>query len=579
MSVDGTNLDVIPHLYKKENDIKTALKFNYRILHFNGNKQIQDVTAYDDTGVNQGKGYWVRDVNTTTKTLITSYGSFHYLDIDVADNAPDFDTSRDLNWNNRNQVHFSSPTLADGYFAKRDAVYEYWAFYLNSIYHPESKMITLNIKFTPEELKDIQLNDKVFIDGHYYRINTISSFDLTKEASTQVELIKSPVRQFQFPVRRVYDNVSSGGSGGTFTDVTLDDGSITAGGSGGYIFVDTDLPVTGSGNQDLIGRVAPLDGFTLYDSGIASGSVVWKASPPQNTNGVRSIRSLGNNDIDFGANEVTAIGNNNSVSDQTSIVNIQGTGNTIDSFSQYVQITGDNNTIKESATKSSILQSTTSEISGNTTLSTIIGGEDTIISGSNKSVAIGQDLTIQGGNSNIVIGNFDTTTKIVKDLINTVTINPNRDLESWENLGGDDFSGRAYIGTQQTIGAVFRDNNQLDLDGGDTIYLSGSEYANDYIYYMKHARVSSSPINLYLPSTDPNNVTGRDSQGYLRELRFICDTSIDNTYDITINVSGSDTLDGAVGGSYTLDRANEGITMYSPEIGSWIIIQAKSKSV
>jgi hypothetical protein len=166
MSIDGTNLDVIPHLYKKENDIKTPLKFNYRILHFNGNKEIQDVTAYDSSGVNQGKGYWVRDVNTTAKTLITSYGSFHYLDIDVDDNTPDFDTARDLNWNNRNQVHFSSPVLTDGYFAKRDAVYEYWAFYLNDLYNPESKMLTCNIFFTPDELKDIQLNDKIFINGH-----------------------------------------------------------------------------------------------------------------------------------------------------------------------------------------------------------------------------------------------------------------------------------------------------------------------------------------------------------------------------------------------------------------------------
>ena len=66
----------------------------------------------------------------------------------------------------------------------------------------------------------------------------------------------------------------------------------------------------------------------------------------------------------------------------------------------------------------------------NTTLSTIIGGENTRISGSNKSVAIGQDLTIDGGNSNIVIGNFDTNVRTVKDLVNTVVINPNRDLET-----------------------------------------------------------------------------------------------------------------------------------------------------
>ena len=580
MSIDGTNLDVIPHLYKRENDIKTALKFNYRILHFNGNKEIQDVTAYDDTGANQGKGYWVRDVNTLTKTLITSYGSFHYLDIDVDDNSPDFDTSRDLNWNNRNQVHFSSPVLADGYFAKRDAVYEYWAFYLNDLYHPESKMLTCNIYFTPDELKDIQLNDKIFIDGHYYRINTIKSFDLTKDSSVEVELIKSPVRQFQFPVRRVYNDTTSGGtgagSGGTFNDVTLDDGSITAGGSGNYVFVDTNLPVTGSGNQELVGRVAPLDGFTLYDSGIDSGSVVWKASPPQNTNGIRPIKSLGNNDINFGANEVTAIGNNNTINDQTSVVNIQGTGNSVESFSQYVQVVGDNNTIKDSSNKSAILQSTTSEISGNTTLSTIIGGEDTIISGSDKSVVIGQDLTIEGGNSNIVVGNFDTTTKTVKDLINTVVINPNRDLESWENLGGDDFSGRAYLGSYNQIGALYRETKQITVGPGDTLYLTGSDYAHDYFHLMSWSGGNGTAI-VYLPESDPSNLgTNRDSNGYKRELRFFTDNTVNANDKIQITAIGTDTLDGAVGGNYELKKPFDGITLFAPISGSWFNIQTKA---
>ncbi len=582
MSVDGTNLDVIPHLYKRENDIKTAIKFNYRILHFNGNKQIQDVTAYDDTGANQGKGYWVRDVNTTAKTLITNYGSFHYLDIDVADNSPDFDTSRDLNWNNRNQVHFSSPVLTDGYFAKRDAVYEYWAFYLNDLYNPESKMLTCNIYFTPDELKDIQLNDKIFIKGNYYRINRISSFDLTKDASVEVELIKFPIRKFQFPVRRVYDNVSSGGtgagSGGTYTDVTLDDGSITAGGSGNYVFVDNDLPVTGSGNQDLVGRVAPLDGFTLYPTSFAdSGSVVWKVNPPQNTNGVRPIRSLGNNEINFGANEVTAIGNNNTVNDQTSIVNIQGTGNNVDSFSQYVQITGDNNTIKESANKSSIQQSTTSEISGNTTLSTIIGGEDTIISGSNKSVVIGQDITLQGGNSNIVIGNFDTTTKTVKDLINTVVINPNRDLESWENINGDDFDGRAYLGTYHKIGAQFSDNKIIEVGVGTTTWLTGSEYADDYYIHLKWVGGGPGTAVVYLPDTNPSNLIGRESNGYKRELRFFGDENLTANEKIQITGLGTDTVDSTTSPSFVeLRKAFDAATVYGFESGSWIVTQQKA---
>jgi len=576
MAIDGTNADIIPHLYTREGDTKTSFTFNNRILHFNGDRDIQDVTAYDNLGVNKGKGYWIQDETTGNSVLITSYGSFHYLEIDVNANTPDFETSRDLNFNNRNQVHFSSPVFTDGYYVKRDAVYEYWAFYLNSLYDPESKMLTCNIKFNPEELKDIQLNNKIFIDGHYYRINKISSFDLTKEASIEVELIKSPVRKFQFPRRRVYDEITSGGtgagSGGTYTDVTLDDGSLGSGGTGTYVFVDDNLPVTGSGNQDLLGKVAPLDNLTLYDSGIASGSVIWKALPPQNTNGVRPIKSLGDNNINFGANEVTAVGNNNTVGDQTSIVNIQGTGNVVESFSQYVSITGDNNSITDSSTKSSIQYSTTSSIK-NSTLSTIIGGENTIISGSNKSIVIGQDTITQGGNSNIVIGNYDTNVRTVKDLINTVVINPNRDLESWENISGNDFNGRAYIGGAQTIGAIYRDTKKLNVIAGTTIWLTGSEYANDFVYDIKYTG-GTGTANIYLPTTDPNNLVGsRDSLGLNREIQFITDLNVDASHIVNINPSGSDAINGASGvGAIQLNSTFESVKVFSPNSGSWTII-------
>lgn len=574
MSIDGTNADIIPHLYTREGDTKTSFKFNTRILHFNGNRQIQDVTAYNNSGENQGKGYWIKDDNSGNSVLIDSYGSFHYLEIDVDANTPDFETSRDLNFNNRNQVHFASPVFTDGYYVKRDAIYEYWAVYLNSLYDPESKMLTCNIKFNPEELKDIQLNNKIFINGHYYRINKINSFDLTKEASIEVELIKAPVRKFQFPRRRVYDEVSSTGNGGTFIDVTLDDGTLDSSGQGNYVFVESDLPVTGSGNQGLLGRVAPLDGLTIYDSGVALGSVVWKAQQPQNTNGVRPIKSLGDNNINFGANEVTAVGNNNTINDQTSIVNVQGTGNRVESFSQYVNITGDNNRMSDFTTKSSIQYSTTSSIS-NSTLSTIINGENTIISGSNKSVAIGQNTTTQGGGSNIVVGNLDDSVKTIKDLTNVVVINPNRDLESIENLGGNDFNGRAYIGNQQTIGAVFRDNTPIVVSAGAELYLTGSAYANDYIYDLSWTG-GNGTATIYLPNTNPSSVVGAESHGYKRELRFISDSSINANNKISITALPTDSIDGALGGDYIVSTSFAGITLYSPSVNEWFITQIKA---
>lgn len=578
MAVDGGSTTVIPHLYKKENSTKTPIAWKPRLLHFNGKRTVDDINAYSG-GALVGKGYYINDG--TGANLITEYGSFHYLEIDPTENAADFDLSRDLNWNNSQQVHFASPSFKKGYYVKRDAIWEYWAYYINSLYDPESKMLTCNVYFTPDELKDLQLNDKIFIDGQYYRINNIKSFDLTQDCNVEVELIKRPVRQFQFPRRRVYDDTTSGGNGGTYTDVTLDPGSLGADGSGVYVTVDDDLPVTGSGNQELVGRVAPLDGFTLYpDTFNPSGSVTWLSPVQESTAGFREQIVLGNNKVDFTSNNTTTVGSNNTIEANTNIVNVQGVGNNVGEFSQYVNVTGDNNIIETNTQKSSILNSSTSEISGNTVLSTIIGGDDTIISASNQSVAIGQNITVEGGNSNIVIGNYDTQTRTTKDLINTVVINPNRDLESWENLGGDDFDGRAYFGSNHTIGAIYRDNTPIEVYNGANVYLTGSEYANDYFYLLSWNTISGSgTANIYLPDTNPSNLVGRESNGYKRELRFMSDDSFNagGAHKADIYGLGTDTIDSTTSpSSYRIDKAYDGVTFYAPVSGSWFITQKKA---
>jgi hypothetical protein len=61
----------------------------------------------------------------------------------------------------------------------------------------ESKTHQLTI-----EIKNIQLNDKIFIDGQYYRINKISGASLTETTSVVVELLKTIPRQLNYTGRR-----------------------------------------------------------------------------------------------------------------------------------------------------------------------------------------------------------------------------------------------------------------------------------------------------------------------------------------------------------------------------------------
>ena len=579
MAVDGTSFDIIPHLYEVDNDKKKPMKFKMRLLHFCGKKEVTDINAYNSSGNFVNKGYWAKD-ETGTPVQINYYGQFHYLYLNGPSVEADLKTTRDLNWNNIDNYHFVPEVLQGGYYAERDAIYEYWAQYLNELYDAESKRLTLNLIFSPEEIKNIQLNDKIFIDGHYYRIDKITNFDLINHSSVQVALIKAPVRKFNYPVRRIYDIEgpnNGNGTSGTYTDLTVDpssglgiDGTVT------FVNVDDGLPPTGSGNQGLVGRVAALDGFSYFPNDLGSG--VWNTGEIQPTIGFRRQVSLGDNQIDYSANNITAVGNNNTVEQNVTIATIQGSGNNIQAFTEYVNVSGDNNTVEEQTKKSSIISSTNSSLKNNTELGVIIGGEDTIISGSNKSVAIGQDTITQGGNSNIVIGNFDTQTRTVTDMINTVVINPNRDIESRENSGSEDFSGRAYLGSYQEIGSHYSDNKTITLSAGDTLYLTGSAYTNDSVYDVTWSGGNGS-ANVYLPEVDPNIASLDKGQGgYKRLLRFIGDGTLDSEKQVVVNAFAGDSINGAFNGFYTIDSPYETLELYGVKADHWRILEAGTPS-
>jgi hypothetical protein len=189
-------------------------------------------------------------------------------------------------------------------------------------------------------------------------------------------------------------------------------------------------------------------------------------------------------------------------------------------------------------------------------------------------VLIGQDLTVEGGNSNIVIGNIDNTTKVIKDLVNTTVINLNKDIESIENVGGDHYSGIAHIGTQNTVGAVYRDYAVITGSAGGETYLTGSDYAD--VYYVNLTWSGGNGTHtLHLPSYTPGPLT-RDGQGYKREFRFFTDnTLVNNSTIFRLDPSGSQVIDGTIF-TEDLKRPLDGVTIFGTD-SSWYTLQRKSK--
>lgn len=459
------------------------------------------------------------------------------------------------------------------------------------MYDDDARLLTCNIYFEPFELASIKLNDKIFIKDAYYRINKISGFNISKRASVQVELLKASVSKFKFKRHRVTNDL------GVDVIVTATDFN-TYGGQITYTDIDTGTTYT---TGSFLGNIARRDGFV----GV-SNQGLWKdnANLTLQTEGKNTVD--GSNDFDpsvgFAVGSVTSgsfkkdvdrvfaigsglqmgqaakstlnVGDNNVIGDRAEYSTLLNTTNTsVSENAQFATVIGGNNNSVSGSNATIIASNNTSM--NNAEDAVIIAGEDVTIENSNKSVAMGQDLIVSGGNSNVVIGNFDTTTRSVTDMINTVVINPNRDVVSRERIDGDDFSGRAYMGSHQTIGAVFADNKSLTLSAGEILQLTGSDYANDYIYHLSWTG-GSGTATILLPESDPVNVSGREAQGYKRMIRFICDNTVNASDKIQITAQSTDSLDGATGGWFEVKRAFEGVMLYAPISGSWYVMQQKA---
>ena len=329
---------IVPQIYTVDNSVgeKRNFKFKPRLLHYaNSNGLFAEPTSSAELiGVSGSKtvsGSWFWDDQQGTVHTMTSYPQFHHISQLPADQVWESNTNpsttRDLHFGNLShweyhQNHVNARTY-------RDAVYEYWAAYLNEIYDVDSRLLTCNVVLNPVEISQIELNDKIFIDGHYYRINKINGASLANEKSTVVELIRAGSRRNPYARRRVVTQIGGGGTGGstgggggvTDGDIFTDDiiiGEYNSNGRVVYVNYDTGDTVTDS---DLITQAAWKDGVFASDQG-----TYWYT--PQTAIPTTNI-SLGSNYIDDRNGYNLAIGYYNNVlsGDGTNVV--FGNNNTI----------------------------------------------------------------------------------------------------------------------------------------------------------------------------------------------------------------------------------------------------------
>lgn len=100
-------------------------------------------------------------------------------------------TFSDLNY--RNQYDYWQ-VWNDGYvgFTTRDVFGDFWSGRIAQLYEPDTKIFEGVFKLTPEEIKDIQFNDRVYFLEAYWRLYEMTDADITDISLVNCKFIKLP---------------------------------------------------------------------------------------------------------------------------------------------------------------------------------------------------------------------------------------------------------------------------------------------------------------------------------------------------------------------------------------------------
>ena len=299
--IPGGPTTVIPQLHKQDDPSKygTPFKFKPRLLHKQALKIVAGNEArgmgYDDAVLQDGF-YWL---DTGASNIAINY----YRTLGPTTDSPtNFTSSFDIHYNNTNYWPYQQNFVYGR--TSNDAFQSYWAYYINELYDVDTRLVTMNIVLKPTEIEKTKLNSKIFIDGHYYRINKIQGANLIEEQSTKVELLKTLPRRLPFPRRRVYTTPTD------FKDVIQ--GPLNNNGTTVYNDFETNALITSSA---ILGQAASRDGNEVYGE-----SVVWNITKPTVFN--PNITVIGTVDYDETSNGVLFVGNDMTIPQNTNNVSV-----------------------------------------------------------------------------------------------------------------------------------------------------------------------------------------------------------------------------------------------------------------
>ena len=532
---------VVPHLCSlTDNNNFKPIQFKPRLLYNFGLDSVPQ-TAFGISGSTTTRGtIYVRDENAVTHA-ITSYNAMSTLTAIPVN----YDTGQDLHFNN-DQFSQYFQVSANGK-TKNDAYRGYWATYINSLYDVDARKLTCNVYLKPTEIQNIALNDKIFIDGAYYRINKINGANLTRRDTVEVELIKILAQQLKFPKRRV-----------GALDITLDFGSLSIDGTGRYIDINTGDIVS---DYEVVYGPGVKDGFRVYNNG-GTGSVVWDYQLQIDNTNQFDQKILGTNDIAIGASKVSALGNNNEIKGTTETSFVVGSRNVISENTSNISIIGDLHSVDQESSNVQILGGVANYTSGSNNNLTIVGGTGSYAQNTDYSAII--------NSYNAGLRDSDVTT-LINVHENEVVINGSGHAVIGLNLEGGGLDLLDYRNNSNWLGdtylgeAIFQEAKTLTVGDGTSIDLSDTQYKHDSLFLLNWSGLSPGTASIELPNYVNNNY---EKIIYTFKAN---DTFNGTTYLEISGFGGSQLIQGNT--TYAFSSSYDYVQLYA-QSGSWLVLNA-----
>ena len=540
---------IIPQLYRKDGTDNKAFKFKPRLGYRINDEQ--------PIGATNGE-YFIFDAGTSTAVAQNSYSTISSIQ------SYPIGTGSSLHYDAGRWYPFHQ-NQSDGK-TPRGAFNDYWGGYINELYDESARILTLNMQFNPIDLKDIQLNDKIFIDNAYYRINKISGFNISNRDNVRVELLKTPISKFKFPRRRIND-----------IDI------------GVYDVEDFnprgDVVVRGP-NLEVITSSADLKEFaSLAGYTFLSGSVYWDSTFNTYLNAVNEQNIVGTVEIDDGAGAIIGTQDGGTIGQGVDKAIIVGTENVFEANVKNSIVSGDNITIGADSDNVAVLASEDSTIkSGSHDISlistknaTIFGDKNAMMTSENcvmEQTNISQSMLL--GAASITFGglnNFERHTHIGGNGFLYYQTSSAEGIETFENsvgLGqlpnvpvadGVPKANKVILGNSILTGAQYLKVTEVSASAAGTY-----DMTSDTDSYLTYFNWSGGNGNFFVFLPDATDNRGRF-------LRFMTDDSFGAASKVIALVpSGSQTIDGAA--EVTTNKDFDGLGVMSTGY-EWIVIQRK----